>query len=281
MKRRLPADNQEAGYVLIQVLGIVSIASAIVLQLLSIQDATTALRQRQADDLQARALALSAESSVVTAFRQDAEVSPGIDHYGEEWAARAQVPIHLDQADFSVAVTDAQSRYDLNRLSRGNLSDASMMARIGESAGLGPEQVEQLTASMELGGPIDDLPELSDRGITKGDQTGLEPYVRPLSGQALVNMNTASADLVRTIFDNPANSARFLSLRDRQGYVTAEDLSRQGLILPAGAGLQTDHLIVEAQVRVGRSDVRMVSLLQRTSGEDGAAVEVVRRRFGR
>tara|TARA_R110001606_G_scaffold167381_1_gene311812 strand:+ start:15553 stop:16383 length:831 start_codon:yes stop_codon:yes gene_type:complete len=269
--------QSESGIVLVQVLVIVAFASAMTLTLMIVQDQAVAFEQKSGDRLQAQALLRGAESSVVSAFRRDGQLGSSVDHYGEAWYLASQVPIDLPQGAFSVSVRDEQSRFNINNLANGNLAAKAMFARIVAAAKGDASWNDRLVAAIALGGPVSDMSDLAAFGFDETEITALTSIGCTLPDTTTINLNTASDTLVRALFDNPLSAGKLLALRSRGGYVTREDLSDASLLAPAGTGLTTQFISVEANINWSSADMYSRTLLARHTYGGGVNVQTIRR----
>jgi general secretion pathway protein K len=269
--------QSESGIVLVQVLVIVAFASAMALTLMTVQDQAVAFERKSGDRLQAQALLRGAESSVVSAFRRDGQSGSSVDHYGEAWYLASQVPIDLPQGAFSVSVRDEQSKFNINNLANGNLAAKAMFARIVAAAKGDAGWNDRLVAAIALGGPVSDMSDLAAFGFDETEITALTSIGCALPDTTTINLNTASDGLIRALFDNPLAAGKLLAMRSREGYVTREDLSEASLLAPAGTGLTTQFISVEANVRWNSAGMYSRTLLARRTDAAGAHVQTIRR----
>lgn len=263
--------------VLVQVLGIVAVASAIAVIMISLQD--RAIRQTLAarDRLQAEALALAGETSVLVAFRRDGEKNPYADHYGEAWYAVSQVPVNIGGGRFSVTIRDAQAKFNLNRLASG-ASDRVIFNRIASAAGLAAEAGDRISAGLAGGIELTVPDDLVAFGFTSEEIAALAPSVTVLPRWSELNLSTAEPELVRAVLANPATASEFIAGRESQNGADPAG-GGTGILLPPGTGLVTRHLEVAIVVETGDATVRLTSLISREPGRDGYEARAVTRRW--
>ncbi len=269
--------HSKSGIVLVQVLVIVAFASAMALTLMTVQDQAVAFEQKSGDRLQGQALLRGAEASVVSAFRRDGQSGSDVDHYGEAWYLASQVPIDLSQGAFSVSVRDEQSRFNINNLANGNLAAKAMFARIVAAVKGDASWNDRLVAAIALGGPISDMSDLAAFGFDEAEITALTSIGCALPDTTTINLNTASDALIRALFDNPLSAGKLLAMRSRGGYVTRENLGDASLLTPAGTGLTTQFISVEANVSWSSADMSSRTLLARRTNAAGIDVQTIRR----
>ncbi len=264
--------------VLVQVLGIVALASAIAATMLVLQERAAHHTLVARDHLQAEALAMAGETSVLVAFRRDGETHPLEDHYGEAWYTVSQEPIETSVGRFSVTLRDAQAKFNLNRVVSG-LSDRILFNRIASAAGLAPETGDRIVAGLNSGIELSALGDLLALGLTLEEIDALAPWVTVLPRRAELNLNTAEPDLVRAVLANPAATSQMIARREAGRRLDSAQSGGTGVLLPPGTGLVTSHLEVEIAVQSGSASVRLRSLIGREQGQDGVETYIVTRRW--
>tara|TARA_R110001606_G_scaffold169449_1_gene314508 strand:+ start:12665 stop:13492 length:828 start_codon:yes stop_codon:yes gene_type:complete len=270
----------ESGIVLVQVLVIVAFASAMALTLMTVQDQAITFTERSADRIQAQALLRGAEASVISAFRQDGEDGSDVDHYGETWYLASQSPITTSRGSLSVTIRDEQSLFNINNLADGNLAARAMLGRIVASAGEDSGLVVRVTDALALHGPVNELQDLADLGFPETEIVILREFSSALPEPTQVNLNTASNNMIAALFDNPLAAGRLMALRSRETYISRENMSKTGLIAPAGTALTSQFISVEVTVSWGSADVHSRSLLERRGSGARVEVRVIRRDTG-
>jgi general secretion pathway protein K len=267
---------KQSGMVLVQVLGIVALASSIAVTMLVLQEGAARQTLATRDRLQAETLAIAGETSVKVAFRRDGETHPLTDHYGEAWYTASQAPIEIREGRFAVTLRDAQAKFNLNRLAAG-ASDRVLFNRIASVAGLAPETGDRIAAQLASGIELSALSDLVALGFTAEEIDTLAPWVTVLPRPAELNLNTADPALVRAVLGNPAAASQFLARRE---FTEGPDLSGNngtGVLLPPGTGLVTSYLEVEIAVQSGEASVRLRSQIARRSEPGGIEVYTVTR----
>ncbi|GGE79723.1 type II secretion system minor pseudopilin [Sphingomonas prati] len=265
--------REEQGMILITVLLFVALAAGVVALMLSGEDAALTRAQRMRDAAAAQAAVRGAEASAIVALRRDAVTAPLADHAGEPWAALAERGAKIQGGTFDLAIADAQGRFNINALASDDIGASLIAARIARALQLPPELALRAGALIRQGGPITDLAPLALFGLKPATLAGLARLATALPGQAPVNLNAASPELLAILLDNAEAAQTLVAVRTRQGYLTAEDFQRAGVSVPPGAGFTSDLFWVRARVTIGDTPQQLTSLLQRRKTPEG--VEVV------
>ncbi len=186
----------ESGVVLLNVLLIVAVASAVVVVMTAAQDVGVqrALRLREA--AQAGAIARAGELSAVVALRRDKAAAPQSDHLREAWAGVGQVETAIQGGRFSLAISDAQARFNVNNLAGGGLAARDTLAKLLAAAGAPAEIVDRIAAYIEATGPVGDMASLGRLGIDPAVLARIEATVTALPTPTAVNVNTAGEELM-------------------------------------------------------------------------------------
>ncbi|RYY29445.1 MAG: Type II secretory pathway component PulK-like protein [Sphingomonadales bacterium] len=270
MKRR--AD--EEGMILVNVLMFVAIASGLVLLMINREEQALnqGLRTREA----ARALAVvrGGELSALVALRRDAATAPEADHAGEPWGKLSENNAPIDGGTFSLAISDAEGRFNVNALRAGEASAVVVFQSIATEAGLEPEQILAIAEYVRRAGPIADLRPLRLAGIEPKVADRLERLVTALPGTTALNLNAADPEMLRILFRDPVVGARLAEVRGRQGYLTLKDLSDQRVTMPWGTSFRSNTFWVRTRATIGRTSQQGASLIQRRANADGV-IEVV------
>ncbi|WP_341212346.1 type II secretion system protein GspK [uncultured Limimaricola sp.] len=268
----------EAGVILVNVLVTLAIASSLVVLMLTSQDSLLDRARRVSATVQAEALALGAETSVLVALRRDMETGPDTDHYAEAWASVAQQEVELETGRFSVEIRDAHARLDLNGLAAGGIAQTQILSRLIEELELPPETVPRILTFLRNRGPatsLEQIPGLDSVAIER-----LRPVADVLPVPGEINLNTADALVIGAVLQNRTAARRLVALRERNGgWVETDDIATLGLIAP-GAGLVSDLFDVIIVAEVDGMKVRLESRLLRRQGIGTREVVVISRRFG-
>lgn len=270
-KRRLRIlpRNPERGVILINVLAVVALTSAVIVAMITVQQEAVARSRDYSDAAQALAGARGGILSAVVALRRDAQETGAIDHAGEPWAALAETDAPIAGGTFSLSIRDAQGRFNINRLERGGALDAGVFRRIAAAAGLSPDMADRIVARIMVGGPIDSLASLVPIGVPGAGVAALSAYCTALPGATDININAAGEDLLAILLRNPPLAHAMISRRDRQGYLTPEDVTALRGLLPSNVGFTSDNFEVDVTVRIGETAQRLAALIQRRR-ENGA-----------
>ncbi len=273
----IPRDR-ENGVILVNVLVALALGSALVVLMVTSQDAMLDRARRMSAMAQAQALARGAEASVVVALRRDMTDAPDTDSYGEPWALAQQQAVTLDTGRFEVTITDAQSRLDLNMLADGGLAQAQLLARLTAALDLAGDVAPRITARMLRGGPVTSLDDIP--GLDAVTRDTLSPYVTFLPVPGAVNLNTADEELIGVLLQNRTAAARLVGIRDRNGGLTQADLDDVGIIGAQSAGLTSNVFDMVATAEVDDVSVTLQSRMVRIADTGTPEVIVISRQFG-
>ncbi|RYE01565.1 MAG: Type II secretory pathway component PulK-like protein [Sphingomonadales bacterium] len=255
--------------ILVNVLMFVAIAAGLVLLMITREELALdrGLRTREA----ARALAVvrGGELSALVELRRDAEAAPEADHAGEPWARLSERAAPIDGGSFTLAISDAEGRFNINSLRQGEASAVVVFQNIGTEAGLAPEQILAAAEYVRREGPINDLRPLRLAGIDPKIVDRLERLVTALPGTTTINLNAADQEMLAILFRNPPAAARLAEVRARQGYLTPKDLSDQNLTMPWGASFRSNTFWVRTRATIGGTSQQGATLIQRRPGADG------------
>jgi general secretion pathway protein K len=269
--------DPEGGVILINVLVILALSSTVVFAMLRLSDTAITRSQRYSDAGQGAALIAGGEATAIAALRRDMQDAPQADHPGEAWAKIAQDEIAVDGGTFSLAIADAQGRFNLNNLARGIPEDLQILQRIITELEL-PETVGLLLlARLADPAPIRSLNELADAGIGADEVRRLSTLVTVLPTQTTININTMPDAMFFILAGNPVQARLLQGIRARRGELTQRDLLDTGLILTAQAGVTSSYFTVTTRVTVGETTQGRDSLLYRFAAPGGGQVVVAAR----
>lgn len=272
--------DPEAGVVLVNVLVILALAAGLVVLMLDAQDRALDRGRLAGNFAQAEALARGAEASVAVALRRDMIEAPESDHLAEPWAASTQEGVELETGRFSVEVTDANARFDLNRLTGRTLIDAQILGRIAAVGGLSDDVAPRIAAGLAQAGPIAEIDALSNFGLTDAEIAALEPFVTALPVPGALNLNTAGGTVLAAVLNNRPAAMRLIRQRETAGFLTEADLARVGVIRPPNSGFTSDIWDVTAEAEVDGATARTRSRLLRRRSPGKVEVVAVSRRPG-
>jgi general secretion pathway protein K len=276
---RAAGRDREAGVILINVLVMLALTTTVVYAMLSLAELSLARSQRFGEAGQALALLRAGEQSAAVALRRDMREAPETDHASEAWGAVAQAPVEIAGGAFSLTIEDAQDRFNINGLSTGGLQAVQAFQAIAASLGLPRETAGRIVAALDDGGPIATLEALVPRaGLALEEAAALAPYVTALPGATDVNINAASAELLEILFGNAVEARLLVSIRERRGALSPQDLQAARIVLRPGLGFRSNHFALRVTARVGDTTQAAESLLQRRPGPGGVPeVAVIRR----
>ena len=251
--------------ILVNIVALVALASSIVMLMLSTgaSGVDRSIRFREAS--QAAVLARAGEMSAVTALRRDAEEAPETDHPREPWAQVIEREAGIEGGTFTLAVTDAQARFNINNLGQEGLFSAAAAAPIAAALRIDPAVAERIGAAIRETGPLIRLSQLRDAGVDDDTIARLAPLVTLLPRPTQVNLNAASEQLLALLFGNEAAAQMVVAQRARAGFLTPSDLSSMGLTPPPGTGFTSSHFWVRTTVTIGGTSQTLTSLLARTA----------------
>lgn len=269
---------KEDGVILVNVLVALALGSALVVLMLTSQDNLIDRSRRAAAMAQAQALALGGETSVLIALRADMQTAPEADHYAEPWALIQQAEVAVGTGRFSLTIKDAQAGIDLNGLAAGGIAQQQILQRLIAALDLPPATALRLITAAGRGAPLLSLADLHDIDATTRET--LAPYVSFLPAGGAVNLNTADVVVLGAVLGNVAAATRLAAIRDKNGFITAEDLRRLGLIGTGGAGFKSAVFDVTVTAQVDDVTVVLTSRIQRSQGIGQQSVAVIARQFG-
>lgn len=270
--------KRDRGIILVNVLVALALGAAIIVLMFTSQETLVDRSRRAAGATQAEALALGAEASVVTALRRDKRTAPETDNQTEPWAQAAQQAVQLQTGRFAVQIEDAQGRFNLNLLTSSDLVHELVLDRLLAVLELPAELAADIKSAMRRRDPptgLDQIETLSAeaRGL-------LAPNVGFLPIPGIVNVNAAPPAVLTAVVGNPGIALRLLKLRERQGFLTPDDVLSTGLIALTDAAYTSDVFDVTATAEVDGTTTVLHSRLLRQERLDRVFVRVVSRRFG-
>ncbi len=270
-----PTRDPECGVILINVLVILALSSTVLFAMLRLADTAITRSQQFADAGQGTALILGAEATAIAALRRD---PPKVDHLAEPWVQIAQQNIAIDGGTFSLAITDAQGRFNLNNLRRGAPEDLQILQRIITALDVPDAIGLRILARMADLTPLAALPELAQAGIGPDDLQRLSTLVTVLPNPTPININTMPDAMFAVLAGNPVQARLLQGIRTRNGQLTQADLLNAGLILTTQAGMQSSYFTITTRVTIGTTTQARDSLLYRfTTPGNGTQVIVTAR----
>ncbi len=254
--------------ILVNLLALIALASTVVALMLTTQDAALDRAVRFREAARAAAVARAGELSAAAALRRDLLEAPNADHLREPWARVVQPGTAIDGGRFSLAVADAQGRFNLQNLSQEGPAAATAVALLERALADQPGRATALVDALRRAGPVTDASQLAALGLDPATVARLAPFVTRLPGPTPINLNTAADPLVNLLFE-PAAAQAILAQRARAGFVTPADLDAIGAALPPGVGFTSNYWWVRTTVTIGGTEQVLTSLLVR-GGEGGA-----------
>lgn len=267
----------DAGVILLNALAVVAVASAAVLLMISTQEFAVTRSSGVREAAQAQAYARGGELSAVSALRRDMVDAPATDHAREPWAEVADEDVEIRGGRFSLAISDAQDRFNLNSPLSGGLNARANLDAVVAAAGLPPQAAERIHLYVTTLGPVDDVADLAVLGLDARGLARLSDLVVVLPPEATLNVNTAGPEVLGAILRNPVAGRLLVARRNATGFLTSADFEGVGVIPPSGVGFTSDHYRVTTEVQVGDTRQRLVSLLRRRRVGGVPEVVVIRR----
>lgn len=303
--------NRQRGVALITVLLVLALASVAVVSMSTERQADI----RRTDNLllagQRWQWVLALEQQAGATLLQDAKTN-AVDSSGDSWH---QQSFSADMAGQRAAarLDDLQGRINLNNVFRdGELSseDVSRLRRLLVILKLEPKLIDAILdwtdADMEIryphgaedetytrkrppyraaNRPFADLGELLlVEGIDRAAYQALLPYVYVAEGYAPLNVNTASATVLRCLADDiSADQAESMFRAAGKPFAKVEDFLKDEAVADLklgkyGLSVGSEHFLLSGSVEAGTGRLRFESQLQRD--KDVSVVVVKRQRLG-
>jgi general secretion pathway protein K len=270
---------------IVMVLATIILASLIWQQHLSIRQL-----EYQRDRRQAEWLHVAATDFARFVLSEDSRVT-GHDHLGEPWAIPLadtkiadflrgiDIPQEIRHVSLVGQVSDAQGRFNLNSLvdntGQANPQALTVFQRLLENTGTDRSLAQQVANYLARSGfRFRDVSELSGfNGFSESAVRRLRSIVTALPESTLINVNTASPELLRALFQGMSSSqaATFISGRIENPLKSTTDvrnlLTRIG-VTQSGENIQMDiksnFFITRSEVRFGEAMYVGQSLVKRT-----------------
>jgi general secretion pathway protein K len=293
------ADDRHRGVALVTALLVVAIAASLAAFVAFGQQLWLRQMQNMADRSRADFLERGAIAWAATAFAGDTN---NIDYLGEAWARPIPV-LPVPGGAIRGAVEDAQARFNLNNVWAGNgpsTEDGDILVRLLVELRLSPDLKDALIdwidpdAQMTSPGGAEDIDYLQQdppyraanqplvsidelrlvRGFTPEVIEALRPYVTVLPGHTLVNVNTASPQVVAALVPNLsiAQAEQILADRERTPFNDPNAFNSQlqslGLTPPPNPGydVKTGYFLVMLDIVMGRHQRHTEALVARSGG---------------
>ena len=277
MTRMGSGGRDERGMILLNVLVIVMLATAILAIMLAgdDDDIERSILLREAS--QAMATARGAELTAIAALRRDAASGRMTDTLEEQWAQIGDSDARIAGGTFSFTVADAQAKYNINALARGDALARSTFAAIAAQAGIPAASADIIADGIKTLGPIDDLSSLRIAGIDDRQLQQLARLTTALPEATMVNINTAPEPLLAILFGNAATARMIVTTRTAPGGLTPERMIAGSIVLPQGTALASDYFWARGRVTMGSTTQQLVSLLHRSKVDGKPVVQAIRK----
>jgi len=240
-------------------------------------------------------------------LREDARGNAArVDHLGEPWAvplAEARLSTFLaadkdntddaPEAFLSGSITDAQARFNVSNVVDANTGQVSpahvaSLRRLCENVNVSATVADLLVNGLKAAftpsntpGVSGDSPlrpkrvsQLSWLGIDAQALQRLEPHIVILETPTIVNINTASREVIAAVVPNlnVGDAERLIQYRQRTPFKKPEDITAQLRDMDvSGLGIETGYFEVRGRLRLSDRVLEQRSLLRR----DGRTVTVV------
>jgi general secretion pathway protein K len=262
-------SDRERGMILVNVLLFIAIASGIVMLMIATEDDSLARSLALREAARAQAILDGAELSAIAALRRDALAAPQSDSGAEPWAKIGERSAPIEGGTFQLAIADAQSGFNVNRLASGNAIDAAMLARIVTTLRLPPALIPRATELVRIHGPLADLRPLRLGGLDAKTYARLSGLLTALPYEGRINLNAASEEMLAILLDDPRAAAALALQRQRQGFLTPIDFLEERATIPPNAGFTSDLFWVRARVTIGETSQQRTTLLARRRDDQG------------
>ncbi len=276
---------------IVMVLATIILSSLIWQQHLSIRQL-----EYQRDRRQAEWLHIAAADFARFVLAEDSRATT-IDHLGEPWAIPladtkiadflrgVDIPQEIRHVSLIGQVTDAQSRFNLNSLvdatGNANAPALAVFQRLLENNGADRSLAQQVTNRLTQSKFIfRDANELSGfSGFSSGVMQRLKPSLVALPENTTINVNTASADVLRALFQgmSTGQATAFIGARLETPLKSNIDvrnvLTRIGVTQTGETSLmdvKSNFFIARSEVRFGESLYVGQSTLRRTAAGTAA-----------
>lgn len=273
-----PPPRREEGTILLNVLLFVAIAAGIVALMIAGRDVAFDRTQRLRDAARAQAAAHGGELSAITALRRDMVAGPAVDTRAEPWAALSERGAKIDGGTFDLAIVDAQGRFNINTLARGDLTAIGTFLRIVAALGLPQEMAPPIVAYLRTTGPVSDLGPLAQAGVPPAILARVSALVTALPGdRTTINVNAVGEELLGILIADPLAARRLVEQRRRAGFLTPQDFALQSVPFPPGLGFTSELFLVRTRVTIGDTAQDLTSLLLRRRLQNNVRVDAVAR----
>ncbi len=262
--------------ILINVLIIVMLTTAVLAIILAGEQGDVERTSGLRFAAQAQSTARGAELSAVVALRRDLARDGQTDSLHDEWATIGDREAKIPGGRFSFAISDAQSRFNVNDLTRGDVTSRETFARIADTAGLRTDVVDRIVAMLAVGGALNDLKDLRIAGLGDVDLQRLAQTCTALPQATDVNLNTAPESLLTDLFGDKTIARKLVAMRARDG-LTIDRMQAAGMLLPPGTALNSSFYWARGRVTIEDTSQQLTSLLYRHVAKGKPSVLAIRR----
>lgn len=249
----------------------------------TIQRTTTLSEQTQAYHY-----ALGAEELARQVIAEDIMTTPGVIYPAQQWSQlREGLPV--SNCKISITIEDLQGRFNLNTLLAPNTAAIKSFQRLLASLDIKANSTSIISALSQLsigsastnGTLVDDVSALKIGGALQGDEyERLLPYVAVLpDNDNALNLNTASALLIKAYLPNENTYNRIMDLRTKQGFLSPKDIPT----IPGMEGLtvKSDYFGVTSKVLFNGQKLKLYSVIRKRNGASGLPeLKVISRELG-
>jgi general secretion pathway protein K len=302
-KRKQPHSQQ--GAALLMALIIVTLVSTLAASMVWQQWRATQVESAERARSQSAWILTGALDWAGVILKEDAKSGNMVDHLGEPWAvplaeARLSTFLAVDVSNaedapdtfLSGTITDAQGRYNLR-----NLLDAKaeiiptelqtlqrLCVNLNLAASIANRIAQGLQSAKAAGMPTpppganienaslmpDRVEQLSWLGIEAESLKRLEPHIVLLPAATPVNINTASREVLASVFLklDLGSAERLVKIRERAPFENMPSVAAQfppGTVLPSPTqlGVSSNYFFVRGRVRLSNQILEQRSLVQR------------------
>ncbi|MDX8129429.1 type II secretion system minor pseudopilin GspK [Methylomonas sp. OY6] len=287
-------DQNQRGIALITVMLILAIATVAVVSMSSARQLDIHRTENQLRSMQAWEYAYGLESWAI------GRLSGDVDGVDDTWSKPLATTV-VTGGTMQAGIEDLQGRINLNNLlveGKVSVPDVKRLERLLAQLKLKTELVQAITdwidADMDAGYPhgaeddtytrskpgyraanrqFADVSELLlVQGMTREIYSKLLPYVYVVEGYAPLNVNTASATVLRCLADDISadQAASIFRARGKPFAKVAEFLKDETVadagIGKYGLGVSSQNFLLQGQIDMGKTHLQFQSQLQRDSG---------------
>ncbi|MGZ0079044.1 type II secretion system minor pseudopilin GspK [Methylomonas sp. YC3] len=292
-------DRAQHGIALITVMLILAIATVAVVSMSRARQMDIRRTENQLRSMQAWEYAYGLESWAIGRLAADAKVGD-VDGVDDTWSKPLAMTV-VAGGTMQAQIEDLQGRINLNNLlveGKVSVPDVKRLERLLAQLKLKTELVQAITdwidADMDASYPhgaeddaytrskpgyraanrqFADVSELLlVQGMTREIYSKLLPYVYVVEGYAPLNINTASAMVLRCLADDISadQAASIFRARGKPFEKVAEFLKDEAVadagIGKYGLGVSSQHFLLQGQIDMGKTHLQFQSQLQRDSG---------------